>query len=328
MLPDNLLNTLKQKSQWVLWKYETRDKRRTKVPYQFTGYKAASDRPETWTTYEQAIKAAPRFDGIGVMFAGGLCGLDLDHHSDTQNDYIEADGRPTIAALEWISQIDTYWEISPSGAGLHALCFGSLPVGKRQDDKQGIAFYDVHRFFTVTGRHVSETALDVKDCSESLPIMYHWLFGNQVAVASTSQLNLSAELPTIELDARIIALVCNDQRHERLWRGDFTDYQGDCSRADLALAARVLYLTSDHILWADRILRQWPGFRADKWDARHFANGDTYGRHTLIMAAHHGETIEHPPIGAAPRPALPVQEGRRSINIFSGQMKSNYWGAK
>jgi putative DNA primase/helicase len=283
---DEVLVSLKKLKQWVLWRYEERDGKKTKVPYQFTGYKAQSNNPNTWSSYEQVVKAASKYDGIGIMFANGLCGIDLDHHSDTQNDYIDLFGHPTADAEFWISCIPTYWEVSPSGQGLHALAIGKIPAGRRQDDKQGAAFYDTGRFFTVTGKHIEGTPQDVLPCEEELASMYKWLFGEQAAKQSpdyTSPTHWDA--PDQSLDLKIVALILGDKKYAAVWRGDLSAYQGDQSRADLAMAGFILRATSRNTAWADRVIRAWPCFRPEKWDMKHFSSGDTYGQHTLVLAA-------------------------------------------
>lgn len=286
MISTDFLPSLKALSQWVVWRYEIVNDRKTKVPYQITGYKAASDNPRTWTTFEIASRAKG-YDGIGVMFANGLCGIDLDHHDEHQNAYI-VNGKLTPDAQEWITAIPSYWEVSPSREGLHCLCFGELPEGRRQNDKIGAAFYDTHRFFTVTGLHVDGTALDALPCQNELEVMYRWLFGNEPQSTMTECRPVTdVPLPDPSIDAKIVALLELEGEYRKLWHGDFEKYQGDHSRADIAMAERIMRAVSDHIAWADRVIRKWPCFRQEKWDARHFSNGDTYGQHTLNMVAHH-----------------------------------------
>ena len=80
------LEPLKQLPQWVLWRLETlpgMDKP-TKPPYSpITGNRAESNNPATWGTYEQAAAMLERdtqgyYQGLGIMFAGGLYGVDID----------------------------------------------------------------------------------------------------------------------------------------------------------------------------------------------------------------------------------------------------------
>ncbi len=215
MIKDDLLTSLKSMPQWVVWRYEVVNERNTKVPYQITGYKAASDNPRTWTTYQNATRAKG-FDGVGVMFANGLCGIDLDHHVDN--------GTLSETALEWTNAIPTYWELSPSGTGLHALCFGSLPEGRRRDIQQNIEIYDRLRFFTVTFNHLDGTLTDAAQCNDELNVMYRWLFGDKPQrEVSANPIKSDLPLPDAALDASIIAMLQRDERYAKLWKCDLLD---------------------------------------------------------------------------------------------------------
>src|SRR5947209_18741785 len=78
--PDDLT----ERDQWVLWRYEARNGKPTKVPYQVNARKASSTDPSTWTTFEAALdslrQVADQFDGIGFVFTpeDPYCGIDLD----------------------------------------------------------------------------------------------------------------------------------------------------------------------------------------------------------------------------------------------------------
>ncbi len=81
---DNIPDELKSRSQWLLWRLETRAGQTTKVPYQPDGCKAAVDKPATWIDYETAktayLKGNIKFDGVGFVLtaADPIVGVDLD----------------------------------------------------------------------------------------------------------------------------------------------------------------------------------------------------------------------------------------------------------
>ena len=127
-------------------------------PHNLTNAKA--NNAETWGTYQSAFdcigkkasywvqrksgwqKHEKTIDGIGIEFAGGIFGVDLDH-------VITQDGIDP-AAQDIIETLDSYTEYSPSGTGVHILCKGTIPPGER---KAGSAeMYSQGRFFTVTGK--------------------------------------------------------------------------------------------------------------------------------------------------------------------------------
>jgi primase-polymerase (primpol)-like protein len=88
--PENMPAALKERHQWVNWKYElTQDGKWTKVPYiAGTTYRASSTNPQTWRTFDEAIDAyrADGFDGIGFVFSADddYAGVDLDDCIDPQ----------------------------------------------------------------------------------------------------------------------------------------------------------------------------------------------------------------------------------------------------
>lgn len=154
---------LKDRQQWVVWKYENRNGKLTKVPYQVNNRPAKSNVASTWTDFETCQKAfnTGKFSGIGFVFAegDGLVGIDLDHCYD-------ADGQLEPWASSIVNEFnDSYIERSPSGDGSHIWCFGSpIKTGLKKWKKegteleQGIEVYNYKspRYFTVTGNVMSK----------------------------------------------------------------------------------------------------------------------------------------------------------------------------
>jgi primase-polymerase (primpol)-like protein len=151
---ENIPPELAALAQFVLWRFESRDGKVTKVPYTFMGYRASVTNPEHWTTLECALKfaAQPRFcDGIGFVFSpdDGLCGIDLDDIWRSDAD----EGAPW--GMEILERFgDTYLEESPSGCGVKIWCRAKLSCSGRSwpVEHGAIEIYDRGRFFTVTGR--------------------------------------------------------------------------------------------------------------------------------------------------------------------------------
>ena len=144
-------------SQWVLWCYEDRGgPKLTKVPYQARArlYRARSDDPRTWATFETAIEMwqchGEHVAGIGFVFSADdpYCGIDLDGIWRSDAD----EGAPwAMRILERFS--DTYSEGSPSDTGIKIWCRAKSPrCGKWRIEHGAIEIYDHSRFFTVTGR--------------------------------------------------------------------------------------------------------------------------------------------------------------------------------
>lgn len=137
MIPEELKN----EKAWVnVWNT-------SKVPMQSTVRKAASaSRPDTWSTYQEAIEAVERgvYDGIGYVFHGtGLVGIDIDAG-------FTEDGFLSNLAIDVIGACRSYTEKSRSGRGVHILVKGSLPF-QGKNNRQGVEIYQSSRFFIMTG---------------------------------------------------------------------------------------------------------------------------------------------------------------------------------
>jgi primase-polymerase (primpol)-like protein len=77
------LEPLKAKPRWVLWRWEWRNKKRTKPPLQPSGKYASTDDDSTWHTYDEVINVFDgAFDGIGYVLGDDNIALDIDHCRD------------------------------------------------------------------------------------------------------------------------------------------------------------------------------------------------------------------------------------------------------
>jgi primase-polymerase (primpol)-like protein len=167
-------DSLSELPQWLLWRYEGRNDKRTKVPYQVTGKPASSTDPRTWETFETVLnawsKAPQRYAGVGFVFSTDdpFSGIDLD-------DSLDADGKPKPWARGVVERFsDTYMEISPSGQGLKIWAKGSLPAnlpGVKVGDGQ-IELYNRARYFAVTGRVFRGAPLQIEDHASDLRALY------------------------------------------------------------------------------------------------------------------------------------------------------------
>jgi primase-polymerase (primpol)-like protein len=151
--------------QWLCWRQEEREGKPTKVPYSpATGQRASSTNPETWTGYQEALRACKDqgYGGIGFVFTpeDEFCGVDLDRCLNPETGEMEG------WAQEVIGELDSYTEISPSGTGVHILVRGELPEGRNR--KERFEAYDRGRYFTVTGQHLAGTPLSIKSRQEQL----------------------------------------------------------------------------------------------------------------------------------------------------------------
>lgn len=114
-LTNNLPAALRKSARFCCWRYEERDGKRTKVPYNpRTGRRAQSTNPNTFCQAEEAVDVQSQYDGLGVGILGNLGAIDIDR-------CIDEGGHLSPMAAEIMNMMDTYTESSPSGYGLRLL---------------------------------------------------------------------------------------------------------------------------------------------------------------------------------------------------------------
>lgn len=258
----NIPAVLREKPNWVC--------RRGKIPINpRTGQGAKAGQPDTWANFDEAVRAAPHYDGIGFQFDGsGIIGIDFDH-------CIQG-GQLAPWVSEWVSQFDSYTEVSPSGMGIHILCAGTLrgrPAIKRKE----VEIYDRARYFTITGQPL-DTVRPLRNAQDALDALYN-------AFERKSHPTLIQPIPH-PLDVDDSALVAKIEqstggaKFSALWRGDMGGY-GSQSEADLALCNILAFWTRCNAAQMDRLFRSSSLMRG-KWDRRQ--SGTTYGALTIQKA--------------------------------------------
>jgi putative DNA primase/helicase len=153
VLVENIPEELTERPQWVVWRYEQRDGKQTKVPRTpSTGLRASSTDPMTWATFSEALgdyggdTPAPSYDGVGFVFSEDdpFCGIDLDKCRDPETGDVERWAREILKRV-----CNGYVEISPSGTGIHIIVEGVVRGGGTR--RGPVEMYSRGRFFTVTG---------------------------------------------------------------------------------------------------------------------------------------------------------------------------------
>jgi P4 family phage/plasmid primase-like protien len=260
MNPDAIPQELRGRGQWICWRYEQRDDKQTKVPYQPSGQKASTTNPRTWSTFETVLTAKDNFDGIGFVFNADSIGVDLDH---------AIDGvlvKPW--AVEIIRACPTYVEISPSGTGLHLISRGSLPKNysgrKRSYHDGAVEIYSRGRFFTVTGDHLETTPCTIEDQSASILELYTRIGGTNGNDGASRNGSRPHETFLGSTDERL-AVALRDPVFSRLWYGDTSANNHDDSAADLALCNKLAFYFGPDPDVLDRLFRQ-SGLYRQKWE--------------------------------------------------------------
>lgn len=155
---ENIPEAMRVERRWLCWQYVWNGTKWTKVPINaLTGRRASSTDSATWASLNDAVAAYQRggLDGIGFVLGDGWAGIDLDNHLD-------GDGRLSPFAEHILHRFDSYCEVSPSGEGIKLFVRGTFEHS-HADNKNGIEVYGGGRYFTVTGRRLSDSSADVAD---------------------------------------------------------------------------------------------------------------------------------------------------------------------
>ena len=113
---NNIPEELKKINNWVCWDSK-------KVPINpKSGQYAKSNDSSTWSDYETAVKVSEQFNGIGFMLGGtDYVAVDIDDLDKGNNKEI---------AREFVGNLQSYTEYSPSGNGIHIWIKGKVDINK------------------------------------------------------------------------------------------------------------------------------------------------------------------------------------------------------
>ncbi len=283
---------LQQFPNWVNWRYEVHDGKRTKIPINpKTGGKAKCNDPATWAKFSEAVEywKAHKDEIAGIGFAlmnSPYSGLDLDDCRDPHTRAIEP------WAAEIVDEMKSYSEVTPSGKGLRILVRGDLPPGGRRRGK--IEMYDTGRFFTITGRHLKGTPTSIKYRQKGLKKLHAKIFGVKSKKPAPAQgLNSMGQKSRSLTDSELIEKAKQSSKGMEfysLWVGDWSDYYSH-SEADFQLCCMLAFWTGKDPERMDRLFRQ-SGLMRDKWDE--MRGNKTYGEWTIQKAIEMTRTVYSP----------------------------------
>lgn len=312
---DNIPQEMKELPQWVA--------RVDKIPINPNSlYGAKSTDKSDWGTFEQAINAIGKVaksgtvkgkvcNGIGFVLSAPYCGIDIDHCLNPENGEISAE------ALDIIKCMNSYTEVSPSGTGVHIFYKNDGNTHtewrkKRAIDKiQHLEMYQTDRYFTVTG-NIFGNFTSLNERSAAAKCVYNGYMQDDKQPESKP---FKAIMPTQAVcvplsDNEIIEKARganNGVLFSALWNGDTSSYNGDESRADLALCNLLAFWSSGNADTIDRLFRQ-SGLMRSKWDE--LRGGRTYGQITVERAVSDCTETYNPNL----RKATAMQDFRESIN--------------
>ena len=215
---------IRDRRQWVAWKYIERGGKPTKAPINpHNGSLAASTDAATWGSFAEAIEAC-RHDaslaGVGFVFTPDdpYCGVDLDDCVDP------ATGQLKPWAASFVALLDSYAEVSPSGTGVKVFLKANKPGQRcRRGFEDGeVEIYDRDRFFTVTGQRLGQSSNEVQLKQEALDEVYRSVFGDDECDGLANSPNAPAPQPSddgsIELDDNQIVELASTQRRSGSWK--------------------------------------------------------------------------------------------------------------
>ena len=254
---DNIPQEVKTAKVWLNWKYEEREGKQTKVPYQPNGNRAKANDPATWHTFEEVVEYMElegEETGIGLVLRDDLIGIDLDKCRNPETGAIDDWAEKIIKA------IDSYTEISPSDKGIRILCRG-IPQAKGSRHRAGaIEIYDHNspRYLTITGNRIEGEKIEWRQ--DRLEALYRELFPVEskpvksekkptTPVVYQDEARTDQELQQLEKQWRqlheVACEAANGEKFMKLFSGDLGDYPSH-SEARMALLTMMAFYTGNN----------------------------------------------------------------------------------
>lgn len=219
-----MLDELKAWPNWVVHRAD-------KIPLRAAdGWRASVTNPGDWTTFDiaAAVCAGNPELGLGFVLSANdpFCFVDLDATDDLTAQRFQ---------IEISTAFRTYQEISPSGKGLHIICKGSVPSGRRKDK---VEVYSSERYMTVTFNAYKD--LPIADCQELLTHLYNDMGGEIEAIPAVEnqmQTTSDDEIYNMALNAS------NGELFATLYKGEWKEKYKSQSEADFALIDIIAFYT-------------------------------------------------------------------------------------
>lgn len=299
---------LKGYKNWVCWQAYPDPKSHSGISKKpinpRTGGFAMPNNSDTWSDFETAVRQSGKYSGIGFMFSNSpFFGVDLDDMPNDIQDY--KNGGTDNIISEFVNTLQSYTEFSQSKTGVHIICKGTLPEGRRKakNDSGGFEMYENGRFFVVTGNYCSEYGY-INDCTESVKPLHSKYLG-KTAEPKPNRQNITVNLNSVDDIVRAAYSAKNGSLFKALYSGDFSAYASQ-SEADMAFCNMLAFWCGCDAEKMDAIFRQ-SGLMRDKWDRKQ--SGTTYGVITLQKA-----------ISGCSQTYNPKKQNDYSISIGNGKV--------
>jgi len=275
----------------------SKDGKPTKIPKNPNkGDNAKSNNPDTWASYDDACAAVNQygFDGVGFMFDGDICGIDLDGQNPTNE-----------RAAQILALMDTYAELSPSGTGLHIIFtvdkakLPDLEEYKRRFYQKNVSIATecyiagfTNRFFTYTGNAINNRPI-AERTDQLLTFLNKYMQKPDTGATRTAGTNTGGGAgeskkpkakPKIDYDILDVARKAkNADKFVALYdKGDISAYKNDKggadqSSADMALCTMLAFYAQGDAATIDDLFRK-SALMREKW------NREDYRRETINKA--------------------------------------------
>lgn len=275
---ENVPTEMAHLEQWVMWRAELNEKNEyDKIPYQLIGLKASSVNPSSWSNFEKSVEKLNEYDGVGFVLtkADDYIVLDLDDiHIDNETYEPLTDIAKEVMEKTW-------WEVSPSGTGIHAYFKGTLPDKVMKKNKsEHLELYSHSRFMTFTGvndgvyREVSNDQSYIDSLVERYfkrEVINDEFIPNQVTPSNLDDVEVM----------KLMEKSKNADKLSKLMSGGWREIFESQSEADLSLLNALAFYTQKNIVQMDRIFRDSDLMRP-KWDELRGAK--TYGQISIEKA--------------------------------------------
>jgi len=290
------LEELRGLKQWVVWRTEDRNGKRTKVPRRSSNCArmASSTDPATWSTFDGAARTAAspgnKLGGVGFVLTRDDPYVFIDLDGCVEDEILSDE------AIRIVEMLGGYSEVSVSGTGVHIVVKGEW--GERENKKtlattaiKAIEVYDHSRYMTVSGDVYSNGA-GITDGQAGLDKLAG-TYGYSLAQSSTVDASVSEEngegvdlsafegldlgtvgdyKPTAADVMRSIKESRNSDAFAALfkgtWESEIPELNGDHSRADSKLLSILWWHSGGHRDVAEEIFSASACGQRDKWTSR------------------------------------------------------------
>ena len=249
---------------------------------------ASINRPETWTTFENALQyltvywqdyTPPNYRVISLEYAltadDGLIFVDFDCHT---NGLEESQRKGLELKYQTMVQVGarykTYGEQSISGHGLHFLVRGQLDADIKTGSarEMPIEVYDKDRFIIFTGAKVNDYGISDDEYTLGLIRSMHKTYF-EPAGTKQSEWAQKSSIPICDVplrpDEEVLRVALRNQKFRLLWNDrweEITKYDGSHYSsqhyADKALMNKLAYYTGNCPTQMERLFRQSPTYQA------------------------------------------------------------------